>query len=189
MESALIVSYVEKSNVVFADMLRSVSCDQIMTTATCGEARRILVERDFDLCLINSPLRDETGEALARDIAMRGMGQVLLAVKSELYNEVAQAVEDYGVITIAKPINRSFFWSALKMAKASQTKLRAMREENCKLTRKIEDIRVVDRAKCTLISYLNMREADAHKYIEKQAMDMRMTKRAVAEAILKMYEN
>ena len=37
--------------------------------------------------------------------------------------------------------------------------------------------------------YLNMSEAEAHRYIEKQAMDMRMTKKQVAESILKTYEN
>ncbi|MBO5438043.1 MAG: ANTAR domain-containing protein, partial [Thermoguttaceae bacterium] len=34
-----------------------------------------------------------------------------------------------------------------------------------------------DRAKCVLIEYLNMTEADAHRYIEKQAMDLRRSKR------------
>ena len=64
-----------------------------------------------------------------------------------------------------------------------------MRAENSKLKQKIEDIRIIDRAKCILISYLGMSEQEAHRYIEKKAMDMRITKRAVAEGILKIYEN
>jgi len=51
------------------------------------------------------------------------------------------------------------------------------------------DIRIIDRAKCLLISYLNMSEQEAHRYIEKQAMDMRLTKRMIAEGIIKTYEN
>ena len=43
----------------------------------------------------------------------------------------------------------------------------------------------MDRAKCVLIEYLKMTESEAHRFIEKQAMDMRITKREVAERILK----
>lgn len=64
-----------------------------------------------------------------------------------------------------------------------------MRRENSQLKQKIEDIRIVDRAKCILISYLNMSEQEAHRYIEKQAMDLRTTRRAVAESLLRTYES
>ena len=46
----------------------------------------------------------------------------------------------------------------------------------------------MDRAKCVLIQYLNMTETQAHRYIEKQAMDLRTTRRQIAEGILKTYE-
>ena len=49
-------------------------------------------------------------------------------------------------------------------------------------------MRLVDRAKCTLVQYLGFTEAQAHRYLEKQAMDMRMTRREVAEEILRTYE-
>ncbi len=189
MKSALIVSYSAKSIAFFTDMLHSVSCDQIVTATTCGEARRLLIERDFDLYIINAPLPDETGESLSRHIASKGVSQVILFVSVEYYDEVSDAVEDYGVITVSKPVNKNLFWSALKLAKASHNKLMSIREENDKLIQKIEDIRIVDRAKCILISYYNMSENEAHKYIERKAMDMRMSKRAVAQEILKTYEN
>ena len=79
-------------------------------------------------------------------------------------------------------------WNALRLASATSKKIKAIREENLKLMQKIEDIRIVDRAKCILISNLSMTEAEAHRYIEKQAMDMRLPKRKVAEEILKIYE-
>lgn len=189
MENALIVSYSKKSIAFFTDMLRSVSCDKFVIAPTCGEARRLLLERDFELCIINAPLPDESGESLSRHISAKGIVQVILVVNAGYYEEISGVVEDYGVITVSKPINSNIFWSALKLAKAAQSKLTAMKAENNKLTQKIEDIRIVDRAKCILISYLNMSEHEAHKYIEKQAMDMRIPKRAVAEGILKTYES
>ena len=66
--------------------------------------------------------------------------------------------------------------------------MRRLCDENSKLTQKIEDVRIIDRAKCLLISYLKVNEQEAHRYIEKQAMDMRITRREVAEGILKTYE-
>ena len=61
-------------------------------------------------------------------------------------------------------------------------------QENRKLCRKIEDMGIVDRAKCVLIQVLKMTEPQAHRYIEKQAMNMRVTRRQVAEELLKTYE-
>ena len=53
---------------------------------------------------------------------------------------------------------------------------------------KMEEIRLVNRAKWLLIEELNMTEQEAHRYIEKQAMDRCVTKRAVAEQILSTYK-
>ena len=50
------------------------------------------------------------------------------------------------------------------------------------------DIRVVDRAKWLLIGNLNMTENDAHYYIEKQAMNSRLSRREVAEHIIRTYD-
>jgi AmiR/NasT family two-component response regulator len=185
----LIVSCTGKSITFLTEVLNSFSLNKIVTATSCSGARQLLLEQDFDLVIINAPLHDESGESLSRHVASKGISQVILIVKSDYYDEVSHIVEDYGVITIAKPVNKNLFWSALKLAKAAGNKLKTMQAENDKLTKKIEDIRIVDRAKCILISYLNMRENEAHKYIEKQAMDMRITKRDVAEGILKTYEN
>jgi len=188
MERALIISHTEKSIVFFTEMLKEISCDQIVTLSLCGDARRLLLEREFDLVIINAPLRDESGESLARQIASKGLSQVILVVKSEHFDAVSAVTEDDGVYTVARPVNRAGFWSVLKLAKAVQSRLRRLYAENSKLTQKIEDIRIIDRAKCLLVSYLSINEQEAHRYIEKRAMNLRMTRREVAEGILKTYE-
>lgn len=189
MDSALIVSHSEKGVDFFENMLHSIACNKIVTVKTCGEARRLVLERDFDICIINSPLSDESGENLSKDIVSNGQCQVMLIVKNEFYEVISDKVEDLGVVTIAKPINRAIFWTALKMIKASYNRMNRMKAENSKLTQKIDDIRIIDRAKCILISHLSMTEPEAHKYIERQAMDKRVSKRKIAEDILKTYEN
>ncbi|MDR3239587.1 MAG: ANTAR domain-containing protein [Clostridiales bacterium] len=188
LDSALLVSNSEKGVAFFTDMLKNVSCQNITAVSACGQAKRLAGESDFDYCIINAPLSDGTGEALARDIAMNGYCQVILVVKAEVFEEVSSHVEDLGVITVAKPINKTLFWNALKLAVAARKKVRKLQTENSALMRRIEDIRVIHRAKCILISYHSMSEPEAHKYIEKQAMDTRKPKRAVAEGILKTYE-
>ncbi len=51
-----------------------------------------------------------------------------------------------------------------------------------------DEQRLIIRAKRTLMLYLNMSEAAAHRYIDKRATDMRLTKKEIAKNILKTYE-
>ncbi|MCL2088642.1 MAG: ANTAR domain-containing protein [Oscillospiraceae bacterium] len=189
MESVMIVSNSDKGIELFSDILNSASVNQITAVHSCGEARRLILERDFDLVIINAPLRDESGENLSRYIASMGVSQVILVVRSEFFEAVSAVCENDGVLTISRPVNRSVFWSALSLARSVRSRLKKAQEENARLKQKIEDIRITDRAKCILISYMNMSEQEAHRYIEKQAMDMRCTKREIAEGILRTYES
>ncbi len=56
------------------------------------------------------------------------------------------------------------------------------------MEQRIEDIRIVNRAKCLLIQYTRLTEEEAHRFIEKQAMDRRLTKREIAEEILRQHD-
>lgn len=185
----MIVSCTEKGTAFFAELISSASVKQVAALRSCGEARRLLLERDFDLVLVNAPLRDETGENFAKTVASGSLTQVILAVSGEHYESVSSECEDNGVLVVAKPINRQVFWSALMLARSVRGKLRSMHTENERLRAKIEELRIVDRAKCLLISRMNISEKEAHRAIEKQAMDMRSTKKAIAEVILRTYEN
>ena len=148
-----------------------------------------MIERDFDLSIINAPLPDEFGDGFAINMISNNVSQVILIVRSELFDEVSAKVEDFGVFTIARLVSRGVFWSALKLANASYIKMMKLKQENEKLLQKIEDIRLINRAKCLLIECLGMSEGQAHKYIEKQAMNMRMTKTEIANSIMKTYSN
>ena len=189
MHSILIVTNSEKSIAFFTELLHQNVYESITFIENCGKARRMLLEREFDLCIINAPLADESGIEFAIHVASDGICQVILIVKSELFDEASAGVEEFGVFTVSKPINRSVFWSVLKMATAAYHRLARLKKENSRLVQRLEDIRIITRAKCLLIEYLNMSELAAHKYIEKQAMDLRITKKEVANRILKTYEH
>ncbi len=62
-------------------------------------------------------------------------------------------------------------------------------QSNRRLQDKLEELRLVDRAKCILIALEGMSEEEAHKYIEKNAMDMRMSKKQIAQKIISLKQH
>jgi len=188
MQSVLIVSSSEKSTDMLVQLLKADSSPQISTVGNGAEARRVLINNDYDLVVVNSPLTDEFGHELAIRVTEDTTAAVVLLVKAEIADQVSAKVEDFGVLVVTKPINRLMFYQAVKLACASRRRILGFHNENLKLQSKIEEIRLVDRAKCALIQYLSFTEQQAHRHIEKQAMDMRITKKEVALGILKTYE-
>ena len=187
MESALIVT--NRNAAALTELLRSFFIVHTVVLPSCGEARRYLPENPVDLVLVNAPLPDETGEAFARCAASKSEAQVILAVKQASYEAAAAACESDGVLTLPKPLSRILFRTAFSLARSAHGRFNRMKTENDRLKQKIADIHLINRAKLILITYIKMSEKEAHRYIEKQAMDLRVTRRAVAEGILKTYEN
>lgn len=188
-ESVLICSSSDKGRAFLAELLQANLFTEI-TTVQCGaEARRLLNQKDFELVIINAPLKDESGEELSIRVTDISLAGVLLIVKAENADDVSAKVEDNGVVVLPKPFSRGMFFQTLKLMAATRRRMLGLQRENEQLQKKIETIRLVDRAKCVLIQHLNFSEPQAHRYIEKQAMDRRISKREVAEGILKTYES
>ena len=61
-------------------------------------------------------------------------------------------------------------------------------KESAKLEQKLEDMKIISRAKLLLIVNSDVSEEEAHKIIEKQAMDMRKSRVEIAKDIIKKYE-
>lgn len=188
MNSVLLASSNDKGTDMLVQLIKAENSTQVSIVENGGEARRILLSNDYDLVIINSPLSDEFGHDLSTLVTEKSNAGVILIVKSEIADGVAAKVENYGVLVVAKPISRPIFYQAIKLIYASRKRILGLQSENVKLHNKIEEIRMVDRAKCALIQYLNYTEQQAHRHIEKQAMDMRMTRKEVAESIIKIYE-
>ena len=160
----------------------------VTTARSVGEARRRIAETDFDIVLINAPLPDDFGMRLAIDICTNSGAGVLLMVKSDLFNDIYAKVVNYGVITLSKPTNMQMVAQNLRILCATRERMRQMEAKQATVEEKIEEIRLVNRAKWLLIECLNMTEPEAHRYIEKQSMDLRISKREVAENIIKTYK-
>lgn len=189
MENILIVSSNDKATALLVDLFKENPMPRITISKSSSEAKRLLSMSEFDLVVINSPLSDEYGHTTAEICVTSTNASCLMIVKNEHYESVSQSVEPLGIMTIQKPINRTMFIQAIRFINASRNRLSGLRSENQKLHKRIEEMRLVNRAKFALMQYLGFDENQAHKYLEKQAMDKRVTKREVAIEIIKIYEN
>ena len=188
MERALIVCDNEKGTAFYKSFLKENGIVDLIDTDNGPKAKRLILDYDFDVCLINGPIGGSSGQDLAIDIAEKNICQVILFVKAEYLEEISAQVEDYGVITVGKPINKQLFWQALKLARVAQRRIGMAQKESAKLEKKLEDMKIISRAKLLLIVHENMTEAEAHKNIEKMAMDIRCTRVEIAKEIIRKYE-
>lgn len=186
--SVLLVSAAPSFNTSIMNLLPMTDYWPVSTVDSVAAARRALLERSYDLVIINAPLPDDFGSHLAIDICADSGAGVLILVKSEIYNEVYTKVMEYGVFTLSKPTSSQLFSQFLKILCTTRERMRKLDEKQQTVEDKIAEIRVVNHAKWLLIECLNMTEAEAQKYIEKQAMDARISKRQMAENVIKTYE-
>lgn len=190
LESVLIISANEQSIISFSQLLKAYGYQIIDSTKSGADSRRHISDRgEYDLVIINAPLTDEYGDLLANDIAQNTNSGVVLTVKSEVEFEIESRTSEYGVFVLAKPLSKQLFYKAIKLLEASRNRINGVKKENIKLQKKIDDIRIINRAKCILMEYLSMSEPQAHKYLERQAMDLRLTKVEVAKRLLTTYES
>lgn len=186
--SVLIVTALERFTDSIMPLLPMTDYWPVQTASSVAEARRWLADTEFDIVLINTPLPDDFGMHLAIDICTGSGAGVLLLVKNDHYNEIYSKVVRYGVITLSKPTNRQMVAQNLRILCATRERIRQMQAKQATVEEKIKEIRLVNRAKWLLIECLNMTEAEAHRYIEKQAMDLRISRREAAENIIKTYK-
>lgn len=185
--SVLIVSSSEKFAAAIIPQLPENEFGPIETVRNCGEARRRLINQNFDILLINTPLTDDFGASLALDAAADSKSGILMFIKNDIYDEVTDKVIDYGIFTMSKPTSMPVVHQILKNMYAMQERFRRMEKKAATLEEKMEEIRIVNHAKWILIQNMKMTEQEAHKLIEKQAMDTRRSKKEVAEGIIKTY--
>ncbi len=186
--SVLIVSASRNFNTAMASLLPVSEFWPVSTVGSVASARRELLERAFDIVIINAPLPDDLGSALAVDVCTHSQAAALLLVKSDIYDEVYSEVMEYGVFTLSKPTSAQLLSQYLKILCTARERIRRLEGKQQSVEEKIEEIRLVNHAKWLLIECLSMSEAEAQRYIEKQAMDLRISKRQMAENVIKTYE-
>ena len=185
--SILIVSATDAFTSAFADVLSQTKYFPVHTVFSINAARRELTDKAYDFVIINSPLRDDMGVHFAIDICTGRQAAVLLLVKNDLHDGIHEQVAEYGVFTLSKPLSKTNMSYALSWLESARERLRQFEKKSLTIEEKMAEIRLVNKAKWLLLSQLSMSEPEAHRYIEKQAMDRCVTKRTIAEEIMKTY--
>ena len=116
-----------------------------------------------------------------------GIG-VLLFLDAAIFDEISVKTEQYGVLTLSKPTNRAIVTQSLKLLCATRQRLKRMEIKAQSFEEKIEEIKLINRAKILLMDKADLDEEGAHKFIEKLAMDSRSSKRRIAEEIIAKYK-
>ena len=184
---ALIVSKSDRTPEAIGPILTMNGIGKILRAQSAGEARRTVMSRVVDIAIINTPLSDDFGIQLAIELSERNIC-VLTFVKGDRYEQIAYKLEEYGVITLAKPVDRASLVISVRMLKAMRAKLVKIETQRSSLESKMRERRLVNRAKLLLVERLSMTEEEAHRFIEKQAMDSCVKKGEIAENIIKTYE-
>lgn len=185
--SVLVVSSSEVFNNATLELLPPSYYQPVCFTSNISEAKRYLAERSFDFVIINSPLPDDNGTRFAIDCCSSMTTAVLLLARTEVHAEVYSRVAPHGVFTLPKPTSKAIMAQALGWLASARERLRKLEKKTLSVEERMEEIRIVNRAKILLVSELHMTEPEAHRHIEKQAMDNCVSKREIAEGIIKTY--
>ena len=183
--SVLSVAAAEKFHTSLRELLPNGRYDPVHAVYDASEARRRMLETAYDVILISAPLPDEFGARLAQHAAEHTGAGVLMMVKSEYYSDVSEQLTPCGVLTLQKPTSPQMMLQCMELLCATRERLRCMEQKSASIEDKMAEIRLVNRAKWALIEKRGLTEQEAHRFIEKAAMDRCVPKRVIAEEILR----
>ncbi|MCR5542698.1 MAG: ANTAR domain-containing protein [Eubacterium sp.] len=181
--SILIVSSSEQFNTVARKVLPNGKFNVVETKKSISAAKRELITRPYDLILVNAPLTDGFGTQFVMEVRERRSMGIIIAVPGEVYGDISDKLADQGIIAIAKPIVTKNLEVQIRLLLAMLENVKEAERKVTRIEEKMEEVRLVSRAKLVLIQK-GMSEEEAHDYIIKQAMNTGQTKKSVAEDIL-----
>lgn len=161
----------------------------IRSVPGAGEARAEMQARLCDIVVIDAPLADEAAARLTADLSEHNAAGVLLLVDPEQYDAAFDKACACGVMVLKKPLDPDALNQALGVLASAGVKLRKMTDRAETLQAKMDEIQLVNRAKLLLVQKLRMTEAEAHRFIEKSAMDRCEKRLQIAENIIRTYDN
>ena len=185
--SVLVVSVSESLNLALPEIFSVPVFSPVQFVSNISAAKRAIAERDFDMVIVNSPLPDDTGIRYAIDTVSGRQTVVLFLAREDSYAQSFDQLAEHGVFLIRKPVSKTALELASGWLISARERIRKTERKTLSIEEKMNEIRLVNRAKWLLISELKMTEPDAHRYIEKQAMDRCVPKKQIAEEIIGTY--
>ena len=154
---------------------------------SASDARCKLLENQYDFVIVNAPLRDEFGSRLCIDVSRNNGTIAAIFAANDTYDEIYAKVAVHGVFVLYKPTSKTLVSQAVSLMVCARERLRSLEKKVGNTESKLDEIRIVNKAKWLLIDQEGLSEAEAHKYIEKSAMDSGIAKRLAAQMIIDKY--
>ena len=159
------------------------------TVFSIAKAKEQISTDIYSLVVINCPLIEEYGDDFALWVALNSSAGVVVFMKKELSSMKRVNLEDMGVFVASKPAKEKHIIRILRYTSISRNRNASISEENCKLQQRLSNVKVINKAKWKLVEKMSITEDDAHKYIERNAMNRHIKKADMAKLILKYYED
>ncbi len=158
---------------------------EVVGQAGDGETAVELVEKHRpDLVVVDVKMPKLDGIAAAQRIASQRIAPVVILTAFSQRDLVERARDAGAMAYLVKPFTKNDLVPAIEMAISRFAELQMLESEVADLTERLETRKMVDRAKGALQAQLDLSEPDAFRWIQKTAMDLRLSMRQVAEGVI-----
>jgi AmiR/NasT family two-component response regulator len=137
-----------------------------------------------DLVVLDVKMPQLDGITAAQRIAEQRIAPVVILTAFSQRDLVDRARDAGAMAYLVKPFNKFDLVPAIEMAVSRFAELQMLEAEVADLTERLETRKAVDRAKSVLQKQLELSEPDAFRWIQKTAMDLRLSMRQVAEGVI-----
>ena len=167
-----------------AEMLADHGYEVVGQAGDGGRAVELVEELRPDLVILDVKMPVLDGIAAAERIAGRRIAPVVMLTAFS-QRELVERARDAGAMAyLVKPFSSSDLVPAIEMAVSRFTELQALEQEVAGLQDRLETRKLVDRAKAVLQSDLGLTEPESFRWIQKTAMDLRLSMREVADGVV-----
>jgi response regulator NasT len=158
---------------------------EVVGEAGDGEtAVRLAEELRPDLVILDIKMPIMDGLAAAEKIAEAHIAPVVILTAFSQRDLVERARAVGAMAYLVKPFQKSDLVPAIEIAASRYAQVSALEAEVAELTERLETRKTVERAKGVLMTTYGMTEPQAFKWIQRTAMDNRLSMREVAERII-----
>jgi len=156
---------------------------EVVAQATNGvEAIALAKEFKPDLAIIDVKMPELDGISAAQEIIEISPVLMLTAFSQK---DLVERARDAGVMAyVVKPFSINDLTPAIEIAMSRHLQMRSLKEEVADLYERLETRKIIDRAKGILMKAMNLSEPEAFSWIQRAAMDRRISMKAVAEAVI-----
>ncbi|XZN29638.1 ANTAR domain-containing response regulator [Clostridium perfringens] len=148
----------------------------------CKKYNPSLVLIDIDMPLLDGI---KASKVLTKEKLVGGV-ILLTAFEDKKYIEMAKEVGAFGYMI--KPVNEKVFIPTVEMCLSKAEEFDELKKDYDKINNKLNDRKLIEKAKGILVKQLNSNENDAYNRIRKLSMDRRTTMAEIAKIIIVGYE-